>query len=240
MSLRVDDQLIESIVAGVMDRLRERAAPSATAPVTNARPTQTATQAATLKTPADDEPIRILSRVVTEAVLEDQLAGKRLVQFAANSVLTPTARDYLRIHKIEWSRGAAPGGNAAPTDAPRILAIVVHEAATIQSILRDRLPGARQELLGCVDDAARLAAAELARGAVDTVFIFARQTHRAVCLANRQRAVRAAAPRDLMDISLIRAQLRVNTWCLDPTGRGPFELRNMLKTIAEDWKRAKD
>lgn len=238
MSLRVDDQLIESIVAGVMDRLRERNALATTAaPVLHAKPSNTpaAPDQAAAKS---DEPVRIMSRVVTEAVLEDQLAGRRHVQFTANSVLTPTARDYLRIHKIEWSRGAARGGHTVTADTFRVLAILVHEAEALQAILRDRLPDARQELLGCVDDAARLAASELARGAVETVFIFARQTHRAVCLANRQRAVRAAAPRDLMDISLIQGQLRVNTWCLDPTGRGPFELRNMLKRITENLSRS--
>lgn len=217
MSQSWDDSLIDSIVAGVMNRLRGESVPVA------------ATQASkiTEEAPAyrPRETVTISDRVVTEAVLVDRLRGGGDVQFTSKAVLTPTARDYLRTNNIAWNRGEAKTATAVA----RVLAIIVSEAPSVTRIIHELLPGARRELLGCVDEAARLAASEIARGGSESVLIFARQTHRAACAANRQSNVRAAAARDLAEVAAIRTQMRTNVWCFDPVGRGGFELRNLIK-----------
>ena len=218
MSQILDDNFIETIVAGVMDRLR-RDSDHKTVP-----PRQ---KASADRQPPTPSTLTIPDRVITEAVLVDRLDGKRRVEFSRGAVLTPTARDYLRINKIAWSYGAA----SAAAKSSEMLVILVNDAPSIERIVKELLPAAEREMLGCADDAARLAAGEIARGRYNTVLIAARQTHRAACLANRQSNVRAVAVRDAADVATIQSQLRANVWCLDPTNRGGFELRNLMKTI---------
>ena len=91
----------------------------------------------------------------------------------------------------------------------------------------------RRELLGCPDDAAKLAISAIARGETNTAVILAAQTHRAACLANRNEAVKAVAIRDAADVPVVRKQLRANVWCGDPSGRSWFELRNLMRAISK-------
>lgn len=219
MSQPLDSQLVETIVAGVMDRLRGGSVP---ARPTNANPGNKKTQEVR---PADATVV-IADRVVTEAVLVERLHDTTTkVQFGNKAVLTPTARDYLRTYGIHWDRGESTDG----TYGAGILAVIVSQAPIVKRIVSEQMPGARVELLGCADDAARLAAAEIARGGRESALVFARQSHRVACLANRQSAVRAAAVRDVADVNAVRSQLRTNVWCLDPTGRGSFDLRNLIR-----------
>ena len=218
MSHSLDDNFIESIVAGVMDRLRGDSGQ------TTPPPRQTTNVIRKLRAPST---LAIPGRVITEAVLVDHLDGARRVEFSNGAVLTPTARDYLRIHEIAWNYEAAP----AAAKSSDTLVIIVNEAPSVERIIKETLPAAGREMLGCADDAARLAAGEIARGKYNTILIAARQTHRAACLANRQSNVRAVAVRDAAEVATIQSQLRANVWCLDPTNRGGFELRNMIKTI---------
>lgn len=228
MSPQIDDTLVDSIVAGVLDRLRGRFAPPASvktngpAGASKQKPARTSS-----------EPVVFSERVITEALLEEKLGGASSVRFSPKAVLTPTARDYLRVNEIEWaySTKAAPDRHAS---GGTLAALVVRSTPAVERVIADLLPGARTELLGCPDDAAKLAIAEIVRGGFARAVIFAEQAHRAACLANRHEAVKAVAVRDAADVAAIRKQLRANVWCLDPTSRGYFELRNVVKAIAKE------
>lgn len=221
-----NDELIDAIVAGVLDRLRGPSAPSSS--TTDA--TQTAL--ATVKElPSESELVVLSERVITEAVLEEKLNGASVVQFAPKTVLTPTARDFLRVNKITWSYSRSGGKAQRHNEAPQWAVIIVHAAHIVDRVVTDLMPGTRRELLGCPDDAANLAIAEIARGGFAKAIIFAEQTHRAACLANRHESVKAVAVRDAADALSIRKQLRANVWCVDPTNRGYFEVRNLVKAI---------
>jgi hypothetical protein len=220
---QIDDSLLDAIVAGVLDRLRGASAP-AKAPVD-------ATKARGADAPRSPEALVLSDRVLTEAILEEKLKGAKAVRFAAKAVLTPTARDYLRRNGVEWAyatKGAA--GRKAMGDGPAA-ALVVRSTPTLARVIAEVLPGSRTELLSCPDDAAKLAVAEIARGGFARAVIFAGQTHRAACLANRHEAIKAVVVRDAAEVAAVRNQLRANVWCLDPTGRGYFELRNVVRAI---------
>lgn len=219
-----DNDLVETIVSGVMNRLRTGSTPVAISASRKGSGT-------TVHSPAPATTVSIPDRVVTGDVLAERLGNAACAQFAAKAVLTPTARDYLRKHGVSWSHASATG----PNNAVAVLAILINDASLVKRVLAAEIPNARCELLGCVDDAARLAAAEMARGQYGVTLVFARKAHRAACLANRQSAVRAAAIRDAADVATVGAQLRANTWCLDPTGLGVFELRNTIKAIAAQF-----
>ena len=153
------------------------------------------------------------------------------MRFVPRAIITPTARDFLRNNKIDWAFAAHSRGDVNAACAGSWAALIVASAPAVERVIADVLPGARTELLGCPDDAAALAIAEIARGGFSQAVIFAVQTHRAVCLANRHASVKAVAVRDASDAMAIRKQLRANVWCIDPTDRRYFELRNMLKAL---------
>jgi len=218
----LDEQLVDSIVAGVLDRLRGTSAP---AQASGVRQLPESNPVATSHT-------RLLSdRVITEAILEAKLNGATSVRFSSKAVLTPTARDFLRIHKIDWSIAERTTASASK-HTKSWTAVIVSSTTAVERALADMLPASRKELLSCPDDAATFAISELSRGGFDSAVIFAKQTHRTACLANRHSAVKAVAIRDAADVHAVQRQLRANVWCVDPTGRTYFELRNVLKAIA--------
>ncbi len=219
----LDEQLVDSIVAGVLDRLRGTPAP--TPPASGGR------QPSESKKVATSQPVSLVDRVITQAVLESKLNGAKAVRFSPKTVLTPTARDYLRINKIEW-RIAERTTASSSSKTKSWAAVVVSATSAVERALTDMLPAARKELLSCPDDAATFAINELSRGGFDGAIVFAKQTHRTACLANRHSAVKAVAVRDAAEVQAVRRQLRANVWCLDPSGKTYFELRNILKAIA--------
>ena len=218
----LDEQLVDSIVAGVLDRLRGTSAPTQHA--------NRERQPAESPKVATNQDVHLPDRVITEAVLESKLNGATSVRFSPKAVLTPTARDFLRVNKIDWS--IAPRATASASKQEKSwAAVIVSSTSAVDRALADMLPSARKELLSCPDDAATFAINELSRGGFDSAIIFARQTHRTACLANRHSAVKAVAIRDAAEVQAVRRQLRANVWCLDPSGRTYFELRNTLKAI---------
>lgn len=231
MTSQIEETLIDSIVAGVLARLQGPSAPNTVTsgghpPSGNETTTPTVTRGAD----AHRSPVVLTERVITEAVLESTLNDAKAVRFMPKAVLTPSARDYLRVQGIEWaySRPTA-AGRQSPEQSGAVL--VVRSTPALERVLGSTLPGVRKELLSCPDDAARLAIAEISRGGLTNALILAAQTHRAACLANRHESVKAVAIRDAAEIAVVRSQLRANVWCLDPTGRGDFELRNIMKAI---------
>jgi hypothetical protein len=84
-------------------------------------------------------------------------------------------------------------------------------------------------LLGCPDDAAKLAISAVCRGEADRVVIFAAQHHRAAALSNRNAAVKAVAVSSFDDLRGALEQLRANVLCLDPTNRSDFEVARLVE-----------
>ncbi|REJ93806.1 MAG: hypothetical protein DWQ34_09880 [Planctomycetota bacterium] len=216
---------IEQIVQGVLSQIgtaEDRCADSKSAalPVRSTeQPTRT---------------VRIADRVVTAAAIEDLPKGTVSIDVQSNAIITPAARDVIRetglaVHAA--SPSPAPKSSRAALNSLR--ACIVRHTTELDRVLEDVPTGIERELLGCPDDAASLAISEICRGDADRVVIFAEQTHRAACLANRNEHVKAAAVEDAADVRNVKRQLRANVWCVDPTGRSGFELRNLLTAITE-------
>lgn len=232
MPSQIDDTLIDSIVAGVLDRLRGSSAPQTSGAQQLAK--LSPPPAAPAPKPASSDPLHLSDRVITQALLQEKLKGAKSVRFAPKAILTPTARDYLRTNWIEWAYATKQSAEKKSSAAGPLAVLIVRSTPAVERVITDLLPSARTELLGCPDDAAKLAAAEIARGGIAKALIFAEQTHRAACLANRTEVVKAVAVRDALDAAQIKKQLRANVWCVDPTARGYFELRNVVKAIQKD------
>jgi hypothetical protein len=228
-----DSTLIDEIVRGVLEQLggaglRTEVQP---APVIHAIPES--------ETPAKSDGVAIAERIITAEVLKEQVHGSRSVVVNSKALVTPAAWDFIREHGVTLRRNDAKlpptqGGSAtsaAVATAAKVapLLIVVQNTDAVERVWSDL--HWRRELLGCPDDAAKLAIGEISRGGASAVVILAKQTHRAACLTNRNDAAKAVAVRDAGDVPVVRKQLRANVWCVDPSGRSWFELRNLLRAI---------
>ncbi|MBX3436020.1 MAG: hypothetical protein KF861_00795 [Planctomycetaceae bacterium] len=160
------------------------------------------------------------------------------------SIVTPAAWDVARQRRLAITRHAdekgknsgqrvPPHSSVSPV-SPRLLLIVVRHTDAVERFWDELRSTCRRELLSCPDDAAALAVSTICRGDAEMVEIFAEQTYRAACRANRNERVKAVAVRDAGDVRNVRTQLKANVWCVDPTGRSWFELRQLHRAIVGD------
>ena len=61
--------------------------------------------------------------------------------------------------------------------------------------------------------------------------IFSRDVEVVACFANRNEKVRAAAVMDVAGVKRVKSALSGNVFVVDPTERGFFELRNIVRQI---------
>jgi hypothetical protein len=183
--------------------------------------------------------VELAETVVTADVVSEQVGSAGTIAIPKSSIITPAAWDVIRELGLEVQRPAhrsAGGSKSASADAKtrasgnRLLIVIRHTDA-VDRLWQDLQSSWRRELLGCPDDAAKLAISEISRGETAVVVILAEQSHRAVCLANRHERVKAAAIRDAAEVKLIGKQLKCNVWCIDPCGKSWFELRNVFRAI---------
>lgn len=222
-------EAIDRIVENVLNQISAGGSASKLAPVQNsAKPLQARSQ------------VSLPGSVITAEVIGGVAEGS-LVTVRPKAIITPAAWDAIRLRRIQLERGSlevasSPKGAAGSQSETRPevaapLLIVVRNTSGVRQ-LEEQLAGKwKRELLGCPDDAAKLAISEISRGAVSAVIILAEQSHRAACLANRHEQVKAVAVQDAGDVRAIRQQLRANVWCVNPDGRSYFELRNLIQQI---------
>lgn len=243
--LMLDSAAIDRIVQNVLKQLspsRPAARPADAVPlapkkIVAAAPALVAASASTAAptgpfSPIAAAPISLADRVITGDLLAEKVKAKgaQLV-VGAKAVLTPTALDYIRIHRLELVRstGSADKKSASgPAASASWKLVVVRSSPAADKLYAELGAGWSREMLGCPDDAATLAITELSRGGVEGLVILATQTHRAACRANRHEAVRAAAVHDAASIKIARTQMRLNVITIDPTSKTYFELRNMF------------
>jgi hypothetical protein len=230
--MNLDSTTVERIVAGVLNQL---ATGRVSAPVDLSAQTE--------KREGSAEPVKLAADVVTAEVLLKESNGHSRIIVSERAVVTPAAWDAAKERGVEIVR--SPGSNRddcpgnttsdgqGSVDAASSLLCVVRNTDAVDRIWDDLKTDWRRELLGCPDDAAALAISAVCRSEAGTIVILAEQAHRAACLANRNERVKAVAIQDSGDVRTIRQQLRANIWCLDPTGRSWFELRNLFRAVAE-------
>jgi hypothetical protein len=252
-----DERLIDRIVAGVLEQLgtqTETVPPNASGGVGRTdcqsvretslkragnehsasgdgsdglaiRPTNRAAAAET------DGQLVLDDKVITGDLLETRINGRHRLVIGPNTVLTPSARDFLRSREIEWSRA-----DKSDTQRPAgqvWKAIVVQPTPAVESALAEATRTAavrwERELVATAPEAASMAVSVLCRVEAAGVVVFAEAAEAVACLANRNRRVRAAAINDLRHVESVRETLGANLFCVDPRGRSHFEVRNILK-----------
>jgi hypothetical protein len=214
----VDQALIDRIVANVLEQLQP-ATPRAVTPATTAtRPSA----------------VQLTQAVITADVLNKAVSPGQAVQIGTRSLLTPSARDWLRQHQIMWSRAAgnsdARVDRAASLRGQLLLSTVTPAVrGAVDSLFRSVRHWQRQ-VVGPARDAAEIAVRSLATAECDRVLITSREAELVACLANRQAAVRAAVVSSADHVQRLEASLSPNLWVVDPTAKSLMELRNLFRS----------
>jgi hypothetical protein len=236
--MTLPQEMIDRIVAGVLEQLRQPAdAAPRPAPSPNVGELAKGIEKSTTPPPTKTS-LEIRDDVITAALLEERGVYAGPITIGVKSVLTPSAHDFLARRKIEWNRVLTNGAASAPSS--KWLAIVTRSTpavtAALDSIVQALESTWSRELAGCHREAASRAVGALCRGECDAVIIFTGKPEAAVCRANRNPNVRAAAVTTVARIKALTQQLGANLFALDPTERTAFELRNLLRVLGSAGK----
>lgn len=250
--MNLDSSTIDRIVAGVLNQLGkgEEIARDVFTAESRSRGGSAESSVSREATPSATGDV-IEANVVTADVLLGSMNGASQVTVGDRAIVTPAAWDAARERGVEIVRSSprpmphGPGGKGDREPSNDVshgvkpvglgaLMIVVRNTDVVERVSEEVRSCWRREILGCPDDAASLAISTICRGDADTVVIIAEQTHRAACLANRNERVKAVAVADASDARRVRSQIRANVWCIDPTNRSWFELRNLFSVISDN------
>jgi hypothetical protein len=222
--VNVDQAMIEQIVGDVLKRL--------SASAEGARADATFSRVPAGRAPA--ETMVLSERIITAGLLAERVNGASVVAVGPKSLVTPAAQDFLRDRGLTLRRSESkPASHSESKSTLAPLLIVVRNTPAVDRLWQDLQSTWKRELLGCPDDAAKLAISAVTRGEASPVVILAEQTHRAACLANRNDKVKAVAILCAGDVRIARNQLRVNTWSLNPTNLSWFELKNVIRAMEQ-------
>ena len=246
MPLVLDEKLVEKIVGEVMYRLRPASQPVRTEETRRAggvSPPVTPTPKLAPPTGGLTPPARleaatfaVTDRVVTAELLASRLNGQKWAKVAIcpKAVITPSAFDYLRTHKIVWHRNtaeAAPNPNQPMTRWKALIVTATPSALQAVEHTESQTFGKlwSQELLGGVDEAVLAAMSAINRGEISGIAVFADHAELIACRANRSERVNAAVVSDVQLIPALKQYMNLNLMVVRPSGRSFFELRNLLK-----------
>ena len=186
--------------------------------------------------------VALVEKVITGALLEEKGRGVKRIAVHPTAVLTPSARDFVRKHGIEVTKEAASASGAASSKS--------REAVRWQLLVSKAGPGVlaaadawvqecgwrRKELVGTAREAAAKAVAAVATAEAAGVIVLTDRVDEACLLVNRNEKVRGVVSSSVRGVQASIAQVGANVFVIDPTNRGAFELRQILKAVVEGGK----
>ena len=205
-------------------------------PIVAAAPSVPTTVSAVLPVavPAKPVAIELTVPVITADILEQSVRAGQSVRIGRNSILTPSARDWLNSKRTSWTRQDKAAAMAAGSRArwQVILQTVTPTVRSLQDGLRRLADGWKIEIVGQPLEAAVLATSLVSTAECDGVVIFTEQAELIACKANRNERVRAAVMQNAKQWEQVMRTLSANVVCISPIGRTFIELRNLLRDCA--------
>ena len=173
--------------------------------------------------------VTITDNVVTAETLSKKLSGTNTVIFAPRTVLTPSARDFISKHNINWSRcdRAIDTQNSKPV---RCHALIVNSTPAIKQALAE-MATVESTLADSVADASQRAISMICRSDCDVVVVFSDLAEMIACLANRNHQVRGAVANDANDAKSQQKSLGVNVLAVKPSLLSYVQVRNILSAV---------
>lgn len=164
-------------------------------------------------------------RVLTEQTLTERINGSTQIRVAPQTILTPSAKDYLRRLGVTWTRSSETTTGGTPAAQHQL--IVLDEPTSLEAMQAGawkitRVTSVNEAVQAAIDSVHTIGSVVLA-GPAEAV----------ACEANRDARVCAVAVCSLDRLQKIKADLQPNVVCVDPAGLGLYELRNILKQVKE-------
>jgi ribose 5-phosphate isomerase RpiB len=186
-------------------------------------------QAGAKQTAASGELV-LSGRVVTLADVEGRLNGVTRVVVERGAVFTPSARDELRHKGVTIASAVRP----AKRLQNRRVAIAVSEtrfepAALVAALATEKIEIERLPNVGLVMVVDEMCDTVVKSG-IPGVLLTERAAG-ALCLANRQRGVRAALATNASAVSEVLRDVAANLLVVDPRGKSTFELRQIVRQL---------
>ncbi len=222
-----DGQLIDRIVRDVMQQLQTS---TDTLPPNDAGGSENSSGD---ENSTASESLRLDQKVITEKTLQQLVNGQRRIDVATQSVLTPSAHDFLR------SRGIEVGRISQVTNGPlsknHWKAFVPCTTLVVETAIHEVNSWANVciavELVGTIPDAVESAVGALSRAEVVGAVVLTAEPETVACLANRNRLVRAAAVENVQSAKDARQRIGANLFSINPAAKTYFELRNILRAM---------
>lgn len=173
-------------------------------------------------------------RVLTVRDLKGRLAGLKRVAVAPRTIVTPAVIDFLREAGVELIRGGSTGTHTPTANAA---ALIVATAGTdfCTDALRAHLSQRGIETIRVPRGslvAATQATIEQVTSRRRPALLVASQPLVAACLANRQRAIRAAAVRTVDETRQALAEIGANVIVIDPNRCPAAEQQRIARELA--------
>lgn len=214
--------LIDEIVSRVLKELRTSGAAAPSVPAAAPSPIE--------KAPVGE--VAITAAVITAELLVQSIGSAKKVRVAPKAILTPSARDVIRQRGLEVLR-EVDGSSSKPIAAA--WRILVSKAGSQVDAALDALhssgAGFDRQLSGTTEEAVSAAVSALSRSEVKGIVVLTSSPELAACMANRSERVQAVALREVAVLGEIRRQFQPNVVAIDPTSKGAFELRQLLKMV---------
>lgn len=245
-----DPALIERIVSHVLEQIqqgeRRPSPPIAARPSADSTPTvkypasRPSTAAAVSPTPGPAKTVAVKDAVVTAAVLERAgLADGGVLVVGTKAVLTPSAHDWLRQHRVTWRRGEAtipvtttPALEQAARPTVRWQVLASTMTATVRSLLEQIAVshgGWKRALSGDVHETAAATVQMIQRGETERVLVVAGAADVLACRVNRHVGIRAAVVHSAEHLRAVHPELSPNVVILNPHAKSLMDLRHIVQ-----------
>jgi hypothetical protein len=167
-------------------------------------------------------------RVVSVELLRDRLQDARAIQVRPGAIITPAARDYLRERDIEVTTR-----NEQPSTARSSILILAAAAerfdmAALTPLLGSVVAEAETIPTGAFMAVIEQTLAKFTNGDRLGV-LFTDRAAAALCIANRNRKVRAVQAAGVECVREAADAVGANLLVIDPRGRSQFEMARMIK-----------
>ncbi|MFI4851176.1 MAG: hypothetical protein ACIAZJ_18840 [Gimesia chilikensis] len=219
--MQISEELVNQVVADVLSTLSRQG-----------QVTQTAGSG--MAQVRNSSSVILSEKVITADLLAEKAKGQTVIGVTAGAILTPSAKDYLREHKVEIQRATAAASTKAKQGGTW-QAIVLSRAGVVEQALTniEQQTGASwsQELAGSLDEAVQGAVSSLCRADAAGVVLFVSAAEKAACLANRNQKICAAAIQDVNHLRTVVSQMSPNLVCINPEQKSFIELRNLMKAF---------
>ena len=211
---------IEQIVREVMAQLKRDSAPVAAPSPPAAPPPMPA---------AHSNDLVIDARVVTLESIAGRLNGAKQLVVPPGALVTPSVRDELRRRGIELRQeSAAKKGNSL---APVLLVVgrTSHKPDLAVQMLRHEGVRVKTESTHCLIKAAEMLAAAAAARSLGV--LWTRHTAVAMCLANRNKNLRAVQAANVPATATAVAAVGANVLVVDPTAGTMYERNQVIRAF---------